>query len=84
MIRIYSKDNCPWCDRAKDLMNVKEEEYTEIKIGRDITREEFMEQFANVRSVPFFITPSGTQLATYEELEAFVENPVRVKPVSSL
>ena len=40
MIRIYSKDNCPWCDRAKDLMNVKEEEYTEIKIGCDITREE--------------------------------------------
>jgi methanogenic corrinoid protein MtbC1 len=65
-------------------MNVKEEEYTEIKIGRDITREEFMEQFPNVRSVPFFITPSGTQLATYEELKAFVENPVRVKPVSSL
>lgn len=84
MITMYSKDNCPWCVRAKDLMNVKDEEYTEIKIGRDITREEFMEQFPNVRSVPFFITSSGSQITTYEELKAFVENPVRSKPVSSL
>ena len=55
MITMYSKDNCPWCVRAKDLMNVKEEEYTEIKIGRDITREEFMEQFPSIRTVPYII-----------------------------
>jgi glutaredoxin len=52
---IYSKDNCPWCDRAKELMNSKGDQYDEIKIGRDITRDEFMEQFPNVRTVPYII-----------------------------
>lgn len=52
---IYSKDNCPWCDRAKELMYSKNTEYREIKIGRDITREEFMEQFPNVRTVPYIL-----------------------------
>lgn len=52
---IYSKDNCPWCDRAKELMYSKNVEYREIKIGRDITRDEFMEQFPNVRTVPYII-----------------------------
>jgi glutaredoxin len=52
---IYSKDNCPWCDRAKELMNAKGDTYNEIKIGRDVTREEFTEQFPNVRTVPYII-----------------------------
>ena len=52
---IYSKDNCPWCDRAKELMNSKGTEYREIKIGHDITRESFMEQFPNVRTVPYIL-----------------------------
>ena len=49
MIVIYSKDNCPWCDRAKELMTQKGDEFNEIKIGREITREEFMEQFPSIR-----------------------------------
>jgi glutaredoxin len=52
---IYSKDNCPWCDRAKELMTNRNQTYTEFKIGRDITREEFMEKFPNVRTVPYII-----------------------------
>ncbi len=55
MITIYSKDNCPWCDRAKELLTNKNESYNEIKIGRDITRDEFMEQFPNVRTVPYIL-----------------------------
>jgi len=36
-------------------MNSKGDEYNESKIGRDITRDEFMEQFPNVRTVPYII-----------------------------
>ncbi len=82
MITIYSKDNCPWCERAKDYMNVKDEPYTEIKIGRDITREEFMEQYPNVRSVPYFRI-GQVEFTSYEELKKHIDNPVRQK-LSSL
>lgn len=81
MITMYSKENCPWCDRAKELMNTKNEPYTEIKIGRDITREEFMEQFPNVRSVPYFRI-NQMELVTFDELKMYVENPVRQRPAS--
>ena len=49
---IYSKDSCPYCDRAKALLNSKQIEFTEFKIGRELTREEFLEKFPNVRTVP--------------------------------
>lgn len=72
-IVIYSKDNCPWCERAKDLMNVKGEKYNEIKIGRDITRDEFLEQFPNVRTVPYIVY-NGTVLPSYEALKEQYEH----------
>ena len=53
MITVYSKDNCPWCDRAVAFLEEKNELYNVVKIGQDITREEFLEQFPNARTVPF-------------------------------
>lgn len=49
---IYSKDNCPYCDKAKSLLESANIEYTEYKIGRDLSREEFLEKFPNTRTVP--------------------------------
>ena len=78
MITMYSKENCVWCDRARELMTTKEEPFTEVKIGRDITREEFMEQFPNVRSVPYF-TIGEVVFPSFDALKEYIENPVRVK-----
>ena len=36
MITIYSRDDCPWCDRAKEMISMNGESYEEIKIGRDM------------------------------------------------
>ncbi|MFM7009151.1 MAG: glutaredoxin domain-containing protein [Betaproteobacteria bacterium] len=35
MIFVYSKDNCPWCVKAKELLTAKGLEYTEFKFGED-------------------------------------------------
>lgn len=42
-IRIYTKDNCPWCVKAKELMNNIGIPYTELKLGVEFTREELRE-----------------------------------------
>jgi len=73
---IYSKDNCPWCDKAKALMTEHDIEYNEIVIGRDITREEFTEKFPNVKTVPYTIIGSLV-LPSYESLEEYITHPVR-------
>lgn len=54
-------------------MNVKGEKYNEIKIGRDITRDEFLEQFPNVRTVPYIVY-NGTVLPSYEALKEQYEH----------
>lgn len=67
---IYSRDDCPWCDRARDLLYSMRVEYEEIKIGREITREEFKEQFPSVKTVPYIII-DGNVIGGYEDLLSY-------------
>lgn len=53
MKTVYTKDNCPACVSLKASLAQTGEAFKEIKIGRDITREEFMEKFPTVRTVPY-------------------------------
>lgn len=53
---VYTKDNCPACVTLKASLVKAGEAFQEVKIGRDITREEFMEKFPTVRTVPHVVT----------------------------
>ena len=72
-VKIYSKDDCPWCDRAKELLKLHEVKYDEIKIGRDITREEFLEQVPNVRTVPQIFVNS-VRLVGFDDLSTSIKS----------
>jgi len=51
MITLYSKNNCPFCDRAKTLLESKDIPFQVIKMEDDSTAREFlMDQ--GLRSVP--------------------------------
>jgi len=51
MITVYSKNNCPFCDRAKALLESKEIPFNVIKMEDDPEAKEFlMDQ--GLRSVP--------------------------------
>ena len=43
-ILIYSKDNCTYCTQAKKMFNDRKLEFTEVKLGRDISREELIDK----------------------------------------
>lgn len=55
MKTVYTKDNCPACVSLKASLVKSGEAFQEIKIGRDITREEFLEKYPNVRTVPYMV-----------------------------
>jgi glutaredoxin len=55
---VYSKENCPACVALKARMTKDGEEFTEIKVGVDITREEFMTKFPQVRMMPHLVIES--------------------------
>jgi glutaredoxin 3 len=42
MITVYSKNHCPFCDKAKSLLKLKGINYTEIKIDEDPAAREFV------------------------------------------
>ena len=56
---VYSKDNCPACVLIKNRLHNQGVEFKEVKIGRDITVEEFKKNFPDVRAVPHVVTELG-------------------------
>ena len=71
---IYTKDHCPFCVQAKNLFSAKGATYQEMKIGAELTREEFMEIFPNVRTVPFIII-DGEKVGGYDKLTEWTSRP---------
>lgn len=56
-IIIYSKANCPYCDRAKQLLSAKHATYREIRIDLDPQARDEMITRSGRRTVPqIFIT----------------------------
>ena len=42
MLTVYSKNHCPFCDKAKHLLKTNGFEYTEIKIDEDPDAREWL------------------------------------------
>ena len=55
MKTVYTKDNCPACVTLKASLVKSGEAFKEIKIGRDISREHFMQLYPTVRTVPYVV-----------------------------
>ena len=49
---VWSKNACPFCDQAKNLLNLKGIEFEERNISTDWTREQLLEAVPNARTVP--------------------------------
>lgn len=49
---VWSKDHCPFCDQAKNLLKLKNIEYEERNINKDWTREQLLEAVPEARTVP--------------------------------
>jgi len=69
---VWSKDACPFCDKAKALLKLRGIEFEERNITKDWTREQLMEAVPTARSVPqIFINEQHiggfTELAQYLE-----------------
>ncbi|OGT29710.1 MAG: glutaredoxin 3 [Gammaproteobacteria bacterium RIFCSPHIGHO2_12_FULL_35_23] len=52
---IYSTQICPYCIRAKQLLDKKGVHYTEIKVDEDSKQQEIMEKITGRRTVPQII-----------------------------
>lgn len=72
-VTLYSKDNCPWCDKTRNLLNEKNVPFKELKYGFDFSREELLEKMSSNTdkiTVPqiFF---GDEHVGGYKDLEEF-------------
>lgn len=74
-VLVYTKDNCPYCVKAKQLLSIKNVAYNEVVIGQDIIREDFMSLFPDVRTVPLIII-DNVKVGGYEQLRNFFDSSV--------
>lgn len=70
---VYSKDQCPYCVQAKNLLERMQVKYEEKKIGVNCTREELLEAVPNARTVPQIIINKDA-IGGYDQLVEYVEN----------
>jgi glutaredoxin len=70
---VWSKDYCPYCDQAKNLLKIKGIEYEERNVtGGEWTKEQLLEAVPGARTVPqVFI--DGKLIGTYEHLKKYFD-----------
>jgi glutaredoxin 3 len=68
MFTLYTKDNCPMCDKAKNLLTQQGISFTALKLGTDISREELLAKIPNARTMPQ-ILKDGQVIGGFTELK---------------
>ena len=70
---VWSKVDCPYCDKAKALLKLKGIEYEERVIGIKWTKEQLLEAVPTARSVPQIFV-DGLHVGGYDQLKAKLDN----------
>ena len=72
-VEIYTKDNCVWCTRAKNLMSDFNISYLEHDLSDEDERKEFYKEVGeNVSTVPQ-VYVNGNRIGGYKELSKWVD-----------
>jgi glutaredoxin 3 len=79
-VEIYSKDNCPFCDKAVRLAQQFQfgecglQEFTVKKLDVDFNMDDMMHIFPTARTFPQIIV-DGEKIGGYTEFEPFFTKP---------
>lgn len=67
---VWSKYDCPYCERTKSLLKLRRVEFEERKIGDGWSKEELLEAVPTARTVPQVFL-DGKLIGGYNELEEY-------------
>ena len=75
MYKVYTKDDCPWCVRAKRLLMDCGIQFEELKLGRDYKREDLKALLPE--SLPLTVPQVfvyNTRIGGFEDLQEYAES----------
>ncbi|MBK66915.1 MAG: glutaredoxin 3 [Rickettsiales bacterium] len=67
-IEVYTKDYCPYCTRAKQLLDAKGASYTEFDVTNDMDKFEEMKQKADGRKTVPQVFVDGVGLGGFDDI----------------
>lgn len=67
MIKIYGKDNCPWCQKTKEFLDSKGTPYQYLTLNVDYMREELLREIPEAKTLPQVVV-DGVPIGGYPEL----------------
>ena len=71
-VEIYTKDNCVWCTRAKNLMSDLQIPYLEHDLSDDDERKEFYKRIGEGVSTVPQVYIDGNRIGGYKELSRWI------------
>lgn len=75
MYKVYTKDNCSWCVKAKSLLNDCGVKYEELKLGKDYERDNLKALLPE--SLPLTVPQIflyDKRIGGYEDLAEYLES----------
>lgn len=69
-VEIYTKDGCPFCDRAKGLLKSKVVQFKEINVGNDPIKRENLTKISNGSKTVPQIFIDGQHVGGCDDLHA--------------
>ena len=66
-VEIYSKPDCPYCTRAKQVLRTNDIQFTEQMLGKDFTREIILDKFPTAKTFPIIVL-DGFYIGGYSQL----------------
>ena len=71
-IEIYTKENCVACNNAKRMLTEKSLSFSEIVVGRDVTRDEVIAKFPHAKMVPIILV-DGVEVREVSQFQMLLE-----------
>jgi len=71
-VTIYTKDHCPYCHLAKELLTARQVAFEEIRIDLDDGKLDEMMRLSKQRTVPQIVI-NGQPIGGYDDLAALVK-----------
>ena len=71
-VKVYGKENCSYCTKAKNLLELYNIEYNYFNVGVDLTVDELIESFPTAKTVPIIVV-NNKWIGGFGELETYLE-----------
>lgn len=76
-IEVYTKEDCSFCKKSKNLLNKKNIPFTEYRLDVHFTREIILEKYHGVKSFPVIVV-DGFRIGGFMELEKMLKEQEKI------